>query len=118
MPTGPSPSPRGPWQETQKFSNWILPRAGSGVADAQKPPVEFGPDKNLKWKVPAPAGALGAAAGAWGAGEGAGAGADGCAGADGGEESEQASAAQAAPSASSPSQALISSPSCRLDRAA
>lgn len=29
---------------------------GSGVADGQKPPVEFGPDKNLKWKVPAPGG--------------------------------------------------------------
>lgn len=29
---------------------------GSGVADAEKPPVEFGPDKNLKWKVPAPSG--------------------------------------------------------------
>jgi len=29
---------------------------GSGVADGQKPPVEFGPTKNLKWKVPAPAG--------------------------------------------------------------
>ena len=29
---------------------------GSGVADGQKPPVEFGPDKNVKWKVPAPAG--------------------------------------------------------------
>jgi outer membrane protein assembly factor BamB len=29
---------------------------GSGVADDQKPPVEFGPDKNLKWKVPAPSG--------------------------------------------------------------
>lgn len=29
---------------------------GSGVADAEKPPVEFGPDKNLKWKVPAPPG--------------------------------------------------------------
>ena len=26
---------------------------GSGVADGQKPPVEFGPDKNIKWKVPA-----------------------------------------------------------------
>ena len=24
---------------------------GSGVADDQKPPVEFGPDKNVKWKV-------------------------------------------------------------------
>src|SRR3979411_575692 len=29
---------------------------GSGVADGQKPPVEFGPAKNLKWKVPAPSG--------------------------------------------------------------
>jgi outer membrane protein assembly factor BamB len=29
---------------------------GSGVADDQRPPVEFGPTKNLKWKVPAPAG--------------------------------------------------------------
>jgi outer membrane protein assembly factor BamB len=29
---------------------------GSGVADAQKPPIEFGPDKNVKWKVPAPSG--------------------------------------------------------------
>lgn len=29
---------------------------GSGVADDQKPPIEFGPDKNLKWKVAAPSG--------------------------------------------------------------
>jgi outer membrane protein assembly factor BamB len=29
---------------------------GSGVADSAKPPVEFGPDKNLKWKVSAPNG--------------------------------------------------------------
>src|SRR5688500_750445 len=29
---------------------------GSGVADNQKPPVEFGPDKNVKWKVPVPSG--------------------------------------------------------------
>src|SRR5947208_17089024 len=29
---------------------------GSGVAHGQKPPVEFGPDKNVKWKVPAPSG--------------------------------------------------------------
>jgi outer membrane protein assembly factor BamB len=29
---------------------------GSGVADGQKPPVEFGPDKNVKWKVAAPSG--------------------------------------------------------------
>ena len=29
---------------------------GSGVADGQQPPVEFGPEKNLKWKVPVPSG--------------------------------------------------------------
>jgi hypothetical protein len=29
---------------------------GSGVADSQKPPVEFGPDKNVKWKVQSPSG--------------------------------------------------------------
>ncbi len=29
---------------------------GSGVADGQKPPVELGPDKNVKWKVSAPSG--------------------------------------------------------------
>jgi outer membrane protein assembly factor BamB len=29
---------------------------GSGVAEGQKPPVEFGPDKNLKWKVSVPPG--------------------------------------------------------------
>ena len=29
---------------------------GSGIADRQKPPVEFGPTKNLKWKAPAPGG--------------------------------------------------------------
>jgi outer membrane protein assembly factor BamB len=29
---------------------------GSGVADGQKPPVEFGPDKNVKWRVPVPSG--------------------------------------------------------------
>jgi outer membrane protein assembly factor BamB len=29
---------------------------GSGVADGAKPPVELGPDKNVKWKVPAPSG--------------------------------------------------------------
>jgi outer membrane protein assembly factor BamB len=29
---------------------------GSGVADGQKPPVEFGPSQNLKWKVPVPGG--------------------------------------------------------------
>src|SRR5262245_42434855 len=29
---------------------------GSGVAEGQKPPIEFGPDKNVKWKVAAPGG--------------------------------------------------------------
>jgi outer membrane protein assembly factor BamB len=29
---------------------------GSGVADGQKPPVEFGPARNVRWKVPAPGG--------------------------------------------------------------
>src|SRR3990172_7633988 len=29
---------------------------GSGVADSQQPPVEFGPEKNVKWKVPVPSG--------------------------------------------------------------
>ncbi len=29
---------------------------GSGVADEQKPPVQVGPDKNVKWKVAVPSG--------------------------------------------------------------
>jgi outer membrane protein assembly factor BamB len=29
---------------------------GSGVAEGQKPPVEFGPDKNVKWKIAVPSG--------------------------------------------------------------
>jgi outer membrane protein assembly factor BamB len=29
---------------------------GSGIADGQKPPIEFGPDKNVQWKVKAPPG--------------------------------------------------------------
>lgn len=29
---------------------------GSGIADAQKPPVELGPEKNVKWKVAIPPG--------------------------------------------------------------
>src|SRR5690349_14963351 len=29
---------------------------GSGIADDQNPPVEFGPDKNLKWKSSVPSG--------------------------------------------------------------
>src|SRR5262249_52409226 len=29
---------------------------GSGVADDQKPPVQLGIDKNVKWKVPVPHG--------------------------------------------------------------
>lgn len=41
-PTGPWPQFRGP--------------GGSGVAEEQKPPVEFGPELNVKWKVAAPKG--------------------------------------------------------------
>jgi outer membrane protein assembly factor BamB len=29
---------------------------GSGVAEGQRPPIEIGPDKNVKWKVPVPSG--------------------------------------------------------------
>jgi outer membrane protein assembly factor BamB len=29
---------------------------GSGIAEGQKPPVEFGPDKNVKWKIKTPSG--------------------------------------------------------------
>ncbi|VTR94432.1 pyrrolo-quinoline quinone : Pyrrolo-quinoline quinone OS=Chthoniobacter flavus Ellin428 GN=CfE428DRAFT_1721 PE=4 SV=1: PQQ_2 [Gemmata massiliana] len=29
---------------------------GSGIAEGQKPPVEFGPNKNVKWKVAVPSG--------------------------------------------------------------
>src|SRR3954453_448683 len=29
---------------------------GSGIAEEQKPPIELGPDKNVKWKKPAPGG--------------------------------------------------------------
>src|SRR5438270_6226367 len=29
---------------------------GSGIAEGQKPPVEFGPEKNLRWKVTVPSG--------------------------------------------------------------
>src|SRR5438874_8680384 len=29
---------------------------GSGVAEGQQPPVELGPNKNVKWKVPVPSG--------------------------------------------------------------
>lgn len=30
--------------------------SGSGIADDQKPPIQVGPDKNVKWKVPIPSG--------------------------------------------------------------
>src|SRR6185436_15490966 len=30
--------------------------AGSGVAEGQQPPVEIGPDKNVKWKIAVPGG--------------------------------------------------------------
>ncbi|HQR07641.1 MAG TPA: hypothetical protein PLN21_12510 [Gemmatales bacterium] len=29
---------------------------GSGVADQEKPPIEIGPEKNVKWKVAVPGG--------------------------------------------------------------
>ncbi len=29
---------------------------GTGIAENEKPPVELGPEKNVKWKVPAPSG--------------------------------------------------------------
>src|SRR5271166_2224234 len=29
---------------------------GSGVADEQRPPLRFGPESNVKWKVPVPSG--------------------------------------------------------------
>jgi outer membrane protein assembly factor BamB len=29
---------------------------GSGVADGQKPPVELGPDKNVRWRISVPSG--------------------------------------------------------------
>src|SRR5882672_2437913 len=29
---------------------------GSGIAEGQKPPVEVGPDKNVKWKIAVPSG--------------------------------------------------------------
>ena len=43
---------------TYSGENWSQFRGpgGSGVAEGQKPPVEFGPNKNLKWKVAAPSG--------------------------------------------------------------
>jgi outer membrane protein assembly factor BamB len=30
--------------------------SGSGLAEGQKPPVEFGPEKNVRWKVAVPSG--------------------------------------------------------------
>jgi outer membrane protein assembly factor BamB len=29
---------------------------GSGLADGQRPPIELGPEKNVKWKIPVPSG--------------------------------------------------------------
>ena len=43
-------------EETLVWPQFRGPGA-SGVADDQKPPIEFGPDKNVKWKVPVPSGA-------------------------------------------------------------
>lgn len=47
--TGSAQGPAGPWPQFRG-------PGGSGVAEEQKPPVEFGPDKNVKWKVKAPGG--------------------------------------------------------------
>lgn len=46
------------WADGAEPSPWPRFRGpnGSGVAEGQKPPVEFGPDKNVKWKVPVPSG--------------------------------------------------------------
>lgn len=41
--------------KAQAWSQFRGPN-GAGVADEQKPPVEIGPDKNVKWKVTAPSG--------------------------------------------------------------
>jgi outer membrane protein assembly factor BamB len=45
-------------QAIAETSNWSRFRGpdGSGVADGQKPPVEFGPDKNVLWQVATPSG--------------------------------------------------------------
>src|SRR5437660_11818903 len=43
-------------RKPQAWSRFRGPN-GSGVAEGQKPPVEFGPNKNLKWKSPVPSGA-------------------------------------------------------------
>jgi outer membrane protein assembly factor BamB len=42
----------------EKPSAWPQFRGpnGSGIADDQRPPVEIGPDRNVKWKVAVPAG--------------------------------------------------------------
>src|SRR5262245_12535858 len=47
--TASAQTPAGPWPQFRGPN-------GSGVAEGQKPPVEFGPDKNVKWKVKAPGG--------------------------------------------------------------
>lgn len=47
-----------PGQAAEQTTAWSQFRGpnGSGVADAEKPPVELGPEKNVKWKVVAPEG--------------------------------------------------------------
>src|SRR6476646_9833080 len=47
--TASAQAPAGPWPQ---FRGPV----GASVADGQKPPVEFGPEKNVKWKVTAPKG--------------------------------------------------------------
>lgn len=40
---------------TETWSRFRGPN-GTGIAEGQKPPVEIGPEKNVKWKVPVPSG--------------------------------------------------------------
>jgi outer membrane protein assembly factor BamB len=43
----------GPGASAEQWPHWRGP-TGNGVAPGANPPLEFGPDKNLKWKVPIP----------------------------------------------------------------
>src|SRR5262245_12777120 len=47
-----------PGSSAEKSLAWPRFRGpnGSGIADEAKPPVELGPEKNVKWKVPVPSG--------------------------------------------------------------
>ena len=47
-------------QSLAESADWSQFRgpAGSGIAEAEHPPIEIGPDKNVRWKVAVPSGAL------------------------------------------------------------